>query len=50
MPHASLAQLDAEIRRIALAEAKAKVVAHPMVATVIRLFDAELREVRVPEE
>lgn len=50
MPHASLAQIENERRRIALEEAKAKVRAHPIVAEAIRLFEAELRDVKVPEE
>ncbi len=50
MPHASLAQLENERRRIALEDAKAKVRAHPIVAEAMRVFDAELRDVKVPEE
>ena len=50
MPHASLAQLENERRRIALEEAKARVRAHPIVAEAMRLFEAELRDVKVPEE
>ena len=50
MPHASLAQLENERRRIALDDARAKVRAHPIVAEAMRLFDAELKDVKVPEE
>jgi DNA polymerase-3 subunit gamma/tau len=50
MPHATLAQLDAESRRVALEAAKAKVRAHPIVAAAMRLFEADLRDVKVPEE
>jgi DNA polymerase-3 subunit gamma/tau len=50
MPHATLAQLDAEARRVALEAAKAKVRAHPIVAAAMRLFEADLRDVKVPEE
>jgi DNA polymerase-3 subunit gamma/tau len=50
MPHASLAQMETERRRLALEEAKAKVRAHPIVAEAMRLFEAELKDVKVPEE
>jgi DNA polymerase-3 subunit gamma/tau len=46
---ASVAVLDAEVRRVASEGARKVVETHPLVAEVIRLFGAELREVRLPD-
>ncbi|MCA9585275.1 MAG: DNA polymerase III subunit gamma/tau [Myxococcales bacterium] len=47
---ASVASIDAAKKRARVAEARRQVEAHPLVQKVISLFDAELREIRVPEE
>lgn len=44
----SVAALDAEARRIALEKARAAVVAHPLVQHALTLFEADLRDVRLP--
>ncbi|HRG99271.1 MAG TPA: DNA polymerase III subunit gamma/tau, partial [Polyangiaceae bacterium] len=44
----SLAGLDAEARRAALERAREAVATHPLVRKAIELFDAELRDVRLP--
>jgi DNA polymerase-3 subunit gamma/tau len=46
---ATLAALDAQARRVASEAARQVVETHPLVAEVIRLFGAELREVRLPD-
>ncbi len=45
----SLAGLDAEARRRALESARAAVASHPLVRKAIELFDADLRDVRLPQ-
>jgi len=45
----SVAALDAEARRIALEKAREAVVAHPLVQKAIALFEADLRDVRLPQ-
>ena len=45
----SIAALDAEARRIALEKAREAVREHPLVKKAIALFDAELRDVRLPQ-
>jgi len=44
----SVAAVDAECRRTALATARAAVESHPVVREAIRLFDAQLRDVKLP--
>jgi len=44
----SLAAIDAERRRAEDAQARAAVEAHPIVREAMRLFDAQLRDVRLP--
>jgi DNA polymerase-3 subunit gamma/tau len=48
-PSATVAAIGAEKRASELAAARAAVEAHPLVRKVIELFDAEVREVKVPE-
>jgi len=45
---ATLAAIDAETRRVASDQARQAVEKHPLVAAAVRLFGAELREVRLP--
>jgi DNA polymerase-3 subunit gamma/tau len=45
---ATVAAIDAEQRRIAMAKAKEAVEKHPLVQKAIAIFGAELREVRLP--
>jgi len=45
----SIAALDAEARQAASDQARQVVERHPLVAAAIRIFGAELREVRLPE-
>lgn len=45
----SLAGLDAEARRAALERAREAVANHPLVRKAIELFDADLRDVRLPQ-
>jgi hypothetical protein len=45
----TLATLDAEARRLASEGARKQVEKHPLVADVMRIFGAELREVRLPD-
>ncbi len=45
---ASVASLDAQKRKAALIEARAKVEKHPLVQKAIAIFDAELKDIRVP--
>ncbi len=44
----SVASLDAAKRRAALAEARALVERHPLVQKAIAIFDAELKDIRIP--
>jgi len=44
----SLAAIDAERRRMQNAHARSSVETHPVVREVIRLFDAQLRDVKLP--
>jgi len=44
----SVASLDAAKRKAALAEARALVERHPLVQKAIAIFDAELRDIRIP--
>jgi DNA polymerase-3 subunit gamma/tau len=46
----TLAVVSQETRRDALAKARAAVEAHPLVVDAVKLFGAELREVRLPPE
>ena len=46
---ASLASLDADSRRATTDRARQLVEKHPLVAAAVRIFGAELREVRLPE-
>ena len=46
----TLAALERERRAAALAEARKGVAEHPIVKKVIELFDAELRDIKVPDE
>jgi DNA polymerase-3 subunit gamma/tau len=46
---ATLASLDADARRVASEAAQKQVAKHPLVADVMRIFGAELREVRLPD-
>jgi hypothetical protein len=45
---ASVASLDAAKRRAALAEARVQVEKHPFVQKAIAIFDAELKDIRLP--
>jgi DNA polymerase-3 subunit gamma/tau len=45
----TLAALERERKQAALAEARGAVEKHPLVQKVIKLFDAELRDIKVPE-
>jgi len=45
---ASVASLDAAKRKAALIEARANVASHPLVKKAIALFDAELKDIRLP--
>jgi hypothetical protein len=45
----TLAALDAETRRASSDRARLAVEKHPLVAAAVRLFGAELREVRLPQ-
>jgi DNA polymerase-3 subunit gamma/tau len=47
---ASVASLDAAKKKAAIAEARAAVEKHPLVQKAIALFDAELREIRLPAQ
>ena len=47
---ASVASLDAQKRKAALIEARAKVERHPFVQKAIAIFDAELKDIRVPAQ
>jgi hypothetical protein len=47
---ASIASMDAAKHRQAVLEARAAVERHPMVQTAIAIFDAELRDIRLPVE
>jgi hypothetical protein len=44
----SVASLDAAKRKAALAEARARVENHPLVQRAIAVFDAELKDIRIP--
>ncbi|MBX3189356.1 MAG: DNA polymerase III subunit gamma/tau [Labilithrix sp.] len=46
----SVASLDAAKRKAARAEARASVEKHPLVQKAIAIFDAELREIRLPAQ
>ena len=46
----SVASLDAAMRKAVLAEARAVVENHPLVRKAIALFDAELRDIRIPAQ
>ena len=47
---ATLAGVDAERERARTAAARATALAHPLVVEAIRLFDAEVREIRLPSD
>ena len=47
---ASVASLDAQKRKAALIEARARVERHPLVQKAIAIFDAELKDIRVPTQ
>lgn len=47
---ASVASLDAAKKKAAIIEARAAVEKHPLVQKAIALFDAELREIRLPAQ
>ena len=47
---ASVASLDAAKRKAALVEARAKVEKHPLVQKAIAIFDAELKDIKVPAQ
>jgi DNA polymerase-3 subunit gamma/tau len=47
---ASVASLDAAKRKAALVEARAQVEKHPLVQKAIALFDAELKDIKVPAQ
>jgi len=47
---ATLAAVAAEKERARVAAARAATLAHPLVQEVIRLFDAEVRELRLPQD
>ena len=46
--HATVASIDASLRRDELARARLAVAEHPLVKQAIALFGAELRDVRLP--
>lgn len=46
----SIASLDAAKRKAAIVEARAKVANHPIVQKAIAIFDAELKDVRIPAQ
>ena len=46
----SVASLDAAKRKAMLAEARALVEKHPLVQKAIALFDAELKDIRIPAQ
>ena len=46
----SVASLDAAKRKAALAEARALVEKHPLVQKAIAVFDAELKDIRIPAQ
>ena len=47
---ATIAGIDAEKERARTAAARAAAVANPFVQEVVRLFDAEVREIRLPSD
>ena len=47
---ASVASLDAAKRKAAIAEARAVVEKHPLVQKAIAIFDAELKDIRLPAQ
>jgi DNA polymerase-3 subunit gamma/tau len=47
---ASVASLDAAKRKAALVEARAQVEKHPLVQKAIAIFDAELKDIKVPTQ
>jgi hypothetical protein len=47
---ASVASLDAAKRRAAIVEARALVEKHPLVQKAIAIFDAELKDIRLPAQ
>jgi hypothetical protein len=47
---ASIASIDAAKRKQALVEARAAVAKHPLVLKAIAIFDAELRDIRLPPQ
>jgi hypothetical protein len=47
---ASIASLDAAKRKAALLEARAQVEKHPLVQRAIAIFDAELKDIKVPAQ
>jgi len=46
----SIASLDAAKRKAALLEARAAVEMHPLVQKAIAIFDAELKDIRIPAQ
>ncbi|HSO33959.1 MAG TPA: hypothetical protein VLT33_15605, partial [Labilithrix sp.] len=46
----SIASLDAAKRKAALIEARTKVEKHPLVQKAIAIFDAELKDIRIPAQ
>jgi DNA polymerase-3 subunit gamma/tau len=47
---ASVASIDAAKRKLALIEARAAVAKHPLVLRTIAIFDAELKDIRLPAQ
>jgi hypothetical protein len=47
---ASVASLDAAKRKAAILEARAAVEKHPLVQQAIAIFDAELKDIRLPAQ